>query len=68
MRHHTTDPAIRAQHISDRIEAETFKKRVEACLDGMILGFRGCNPLNDWPQREIDTYQQTLRELAHERT
>jgi len=54
MRHHTTDPAKRAEHIADHEEMLEEEYRV----------FRGIFPYYDWPKFWLKVYHQVCKELV----
>lgn len=58
MRHHTKDPAFRVSDIAKREEDRVFTERLFRSACGL-----GGDALSDWPQREIDIYNQLLREF-----
>lgn len=53
MRHHTTDPSVRAEHIANRAE----RLREEA------LSLAGEFPYADWPRGWLRDYDASLQEL-----
>jgi hypothetical protein len=54
MRHHTTDPAKRAEHIANRLEQKHEDELAE----------QGLYPYEDWPRFWLKTYREILPELA----
>jgi len=54
MRHHTTDPAKRAEHIANRLERQHENELAE----------QGLYPYEDWPRFWLKTYDRILPELA----
>ena len=53
MRHHTTDPAVRASHIADRMAKEHEQRQAEM----------GVMPYTGWPGYWLDAYDQVIQEL-----
>lgn len=56
MKHHTTDPAKRAEHIANREERKHERE----------LFLRDEYTLKDWPYFWLETYRKSLEELVAE--
>ncbi len=55
MRHHTEDPAKRAEHIADHVERQ-LAQEAAAC---------GREPYRGWPRPWLDAYGDALREWSY---
>lgn len=67
LHHRTTDPAVRAEHIADRLDEEHSEELLLRSL-GQFDGLRCYYPTpvsaySDWPRFWLATYDDVRREL-----